>query len=80
MLFTRKFVSPLFSGSPQRSLAVLISVVGIATAAGLLGTRVEKPGDLEDALRAAFAHDGPPLIDVQVARQEPALPPQPGKD
>jgi pyruvate dehydrogenase (quinone) len=49
---------------------------GIATAAGLLGIRVEKPGDLENALRAAFAHDGPALIDVQVARQELALPPK----
>jgi hypothetical protein len=33
MLFTRKLVAPLFSGSVQRSFVVLISVVGIATAA-----------------------------------------------
>ena len=31
---------------------------GIAQAAGLFGARVEKAGDLEDALRAAFSHDG----------------------
>jgi len=49
---------------------------GIARAAGLSGARVEKASDLDDALRAAFAHDGPALVDVRVARQELALPPK----
>jgi pyruvate dehydrogenase (quinone) len=49
---------------------------GIARAAGLFGARVEKASDLEDALRAAFAHDGPALVDVRTARQELALPPK----
>ena len=33
---------------------------GIAQAAGLFGARVEKAGELEDALSAAFSHDGAP--------------------
>ena len=49
---------------------------GIARAAGLFGVRVEKADELDDALRAAFSHDGPALIDVRTARQELALPPK----
>lgn len=49
---------------------------GIANAAGLLGVRVERAADLEGALSAAFAHNGPALVDVQTARQELALPPK----
>jgi pyruvate dehydrogenase (quinone) len=49
---------------------------GIARAAGLFGVRVEKASELEDALRAAFDHDGPALVDVRTARQELALPPK----
>jgi pyruvate dehydrogenase (quinone) len=47
----------------------------VARAIGLHGVRVEHPGELDDALRDAFAHDGPSVIDVPVARQELALPP-----
>ena len=49
---------------------------GIARAAGLFGARVEKADELEDALQAAFAHDGPALVDVRTARQELSLPPK----
>jgi pyruvate dehydrogenase (quinone) len=49
---------------------------GIARAAGLFGARVEKASELEDALRAAFAYDGPALVDVRTARQELSLPPK----
>ena len=49
---------------------------GIARAAGLFGVRVEKDSELDDALRAAFAHDGPALVDVRTARQELSLPPK----
>jgi pyruvate dehydrogenase (quinone) len=49
---------------------------GIARAIGLLGATVEKADELEPALEAAFAHDGPALVDVKVARQELALPPK----
>jgi len=49
---------------------------GMARAAGLFGARVEKAGDLEDALREAFGHDGPALVDVRTVRHELSLPPK----
>jgi pyruvate dehydrogenase (quinone) len=49
---------------------------GIARAAGLAGYRVERSDQLEDALRAAFAHDGAALVDVRIARYELSLPPK----
>jgi len=48
----------------------------VATAVGLFGQQVETAGDLEGALRAAFAHDGPALVDVRVVRRELSLPPK----
>jgi len=39
----------------------------IARAVGLFGMRVEHPRELDDALRAAFAHPGPALVDVVTA-------------
>jgi pyruvate dehydrogenase (quinone) len=47
----------------------------LAESAGILGTRVEDPKDLQPALAAAFAHDGPCLVDVVVNRQELSMPP-----
>lgn len=47
----------------------------VATAMGIHAQRVEKPDDLEGALRAAFDHDGPALVDVVTPRQELAIPP-----
>ncbi len=35
-----------------------------------------KAGELEDALRASFDHDGPALVEVRTARHELALPPK----
>jgi len=49
---------------------------GIARSAGLFGARVEKASELDDALRAALAYDGPALVDVRTARQELSLPPK----
>ena len=49
---------------------------GIARSAGLFGVRVEKASELEDALLAAFGHQGPALVDVSTARQELSLPPK----
>jgi pyruvate dehydrogenase (quinone) len=48
----------------------------IAQAAGLFGARVEKASGLDDALLAAFEHDGPALVDVRTDRPELALPPK----
>ena len=49
---------------------------GIARAAGLAGFRVDRSDQLEDALAAAFAHDGAALVDVRVDRHELSLPPK----
>jgi pyruvate dehydrogenase (quinone) len=49
---------------------------GIARATGLYAAHVEKSDELEDALRDAFAHDGPALVDIRTLRYEMALPPK----
>jgi pyruvate dehydrogenase (quinone) len=48
----------------------------MANAMGILGIRVENSADLEPALRRAFAHDGPVLVDVITAKQELFVPPK----
>jgi pyruvate dehydrogenase (quinone) len=48
----------------------------MAEAIGIRGIRVEDPGELPDAIKSAFAHEGPVLIDVLVNRQELAMPPK----
>ena len=48
----------------------------MANAMGLLGIRVEDSGEVEPALRRAFAHDGPVLIDAVTAMQELVMPPK----
>jgi pyruvate dehydrogenase (quinone) len=47
----------------------------VARSVGLLGVRVERPGELGPALQAAFEHDGPALVDVLTRRQELSVPP-----
>jgi pyruvate dehydrogenase (quinone) len=48
----------------------------MAEAMGVFGLRVEDPGDVEGAVRRAFAHQGPALVDVTTAKQELAMPPK----
>jgi pyruvate dehydrogenase (quinone) len=48
----------------------------VAEASGILGIRVEDPGDLEAALSRALRHDGPALVDVVTNRMELTLPPK----
>ncbi|MFF5290253.1 thiamine pyrophosphate-dependent enzyme [Paractinoplanes globisporus] len=45
-----------------------------ARGCGGFGVHVAKPGDLPGALREAFAHPGPALVDVAVNPDEPPLP------
>ncbi|HEY4047954.1 MAG TPA: ubiquinone-dependent pyruvate dehydrogenase [Acidobacteriaceae bacterium] len=47
----------------------------VAKAIGLFGARVESPEDLGRAMKEAFVHHGPGLIDVVTNRQELSLPP-----
>ncbi|WP_295478090.1 ubiquinone-dependent pyruvate dehydrogenase [uncultured Pseudomonas sp.] len=50
--------------------------IGIALGAGILGIRVDSAEQLPAALRRAFDHPGPVLLDVVVAKQELAMPPK----
>jgi pyruvate dehydrogenase (quinone) len=47
----------------------------IAEAAGIRGIRIENPAKVEDGIAAAFAHDGPVLVDAVVNRTELSMPP-----
>jgi pyruvate dehydrogenase (quinone) len=50
--------------------------VKLAEACGLSGWHVEKAGELEPAMRAWLAADGPALLDVRVNRVELVMPPK----
>jgi pyruvate dehydrogenase (quinone) len=47
----------------------------VARAVGLYGVRVEHPNELDGALRGAFDHDGPAVVEVMTVRHELAIPP-----
>jgi pyruvate dehydrogenase (quinone) len=47
----------------------------MAEAVGIRGVRIENPAEVDDGIAAAFAHDGPVLIDAVVNRTELAMPP-----
>lgn len=47
----------------------------MAEAVGIRGIRIEDPEKVEEGIAAAFAHDGPVLIDAVVSRTELAVPP-----
>jgi pyruvate dehydrogenase (quinone) len=48
----------------------------IARGAGIYGVRIELSENIEPALREAFAHPGPAVIDVVTAKHELAMPPK----
>ncbi len=48
----------------------------IANACGVKGIRVEKALELNTALKQAFAHEGPVLVDVVTASEELVMPPE----
>ena len=45
-----------------------------AVSCGAFGVKVTDPGQLDDAVRAALAHPGPALVDVNVNADEPPIP------
>jgi pyruvate dehydrogenase (quinone) len=47
----------------------------MAEAIGIRGIRIEDPGEVESAIAAALAHDGPVVVDAVVNRTELAMPP-----
>ena len=52
------------------------SFAAMANAVGIKGIRVEQSSDVEAALRQAFAHPGPALVDVVTAKRELMMPPK----
>jgi pyruvate dehydrogenase (quinone) len=52
------------------------SFAKVAEAVGIYGVRVEDPAQLADAVKQAFAHDGPALIDVVTNPLELIMPPK----
>ncbi|MBB4619606.1 ubiquinone-dependent pyruvate dehydrogenase [Sphingomonas abaci] len=52
------------------------SFAAMAEAIGIKAFRVEESDDLPGALKAAFSHPGPALVDVVTAKQELVMPPK----
>jgi pyruvate dehydrogenase (quinone) len=48
----------------------------MAKAIGIYGIRVEDPDELERAIKRAFKHKGPVILDVVTAKQELVMPPK----
>jgi pyruvate dehydrogenase (quinone) len=61
---------PEFGVRFQRAM----NLAPFAESCGGMGVRVEKAADVEAAVRAAFAHPGPALVDVLVNPDEPPMP------
>jgi pyruvate dehydrogenase (quinone) len=53
-----------------------VDLAAIARAAGLHAVRVQRSDELDDAVRAVFAHPGPALLDVVTNPEEISLPPK----
>ncbi|WP_031465900.1 pyruvate dehydrogenase [Sciscionella sediminilitoris] len=53
-----------------------VNYAAVATALGIHAQRVEQPGEVGDALRTAFAHNGPSLVDVVTDPNALSLPPK----
>jgi pyruvate dehydrogenase (quinone) len=47
----------------------------MAEAVGVRGIRLQDPGEVEEGIAAALAHDGPVLVDAVVNRLELVMPP-----
>lgn len=50
----------------------------VGEALGIKGIRVTCSNAIDDALREAFSHDGPAIVDVRTAKQELSMPPSIG--
>ncbi|MBT3166377.1 ubiquinone-dependent pyruvate dehydrogenase [Streptomyces sp. Vc74B-19] len=52
-----------------------LDFAAVARSAGIFGVRVDRAGQLDDALSEALALDGPAVVDARTASQELSLPP-----
>ena len=53
-----------------------VDYAALARAAGIHAVRVERPADVRDGLRAAFAHPGPALVDLVTDPNALSIPPR----
>ncbi len=58
----------------QTCLSSPIDFVKLAEAYGAAGLRAERPDEIQDVIRQAFAIDGPVIMEFKVAREENVLP------
>jgi pyruvate dehydrogenase (quinone) len=69
-------VEMLVDGFPDFGVDVpMVDYAAVANSLGIFGQRVEKPTEIEGALRAAFAFDGPSLVDLVTDPLALSLPP-----
>lgn len=66
----------LVDGLPDFGVDVpSVDYAALAAALGIFSRRIENPADVEPGLRAAFAHDGPALVDIVTDPNALSLPP-----
>jgi pyruvate dehydrogenase (quinone) len=69
-------VEMLVDGLPDFGVDVPpVDYAAVANALGIFGQRIEKPTDIRSAFEAAFAHNGPALVDVVTDPLALSLPP-----
>lgn len=72
-----KWEQMIFLGNPEYGVELQpIDFVKVAEACGGVGFRCESPAEVRGALRAAFAADGPALVEAVVDPFEPPMPAQ----
>ena len=66
----------LVDGLPDFGVDVpSVDYAALAATLGIFSRRIEDPADIESELRAAFAHDGPALVDIVTDPNALSLPP-----
>ncbi len=58
----------------QTCLELPIDFVKLAEAYGAKGLRTEKPGEVEQVIKEALAHNGPVVMEFKISREEKVLP------
>jgi thiamine pyrophosphate-dependent acetolactate synthase large subunit-like protein len=72
-----KWEQMLFLGNPEFGCDLQpVNFALVAEGFGVRGLRVDDPDAITAALRTAFEHDGPALVDAVVDANEPMLPPK----
>ncbi len=76
-----KWEQMVFLGNPEYGVNIApLDFVKFAESCGAYGARVTEPSQCVQALRTAFAHDGPAIIEMVVDPHEPPMPAKVKKD